>query len=167
MSNNIRYFSNYFNQQSTWIRGEEKSFNSPKMARRSEYLWLTLPQQNPLRIETCTKETFTLERGIVKISKRGEGVGWEMSLHTPRVPTWLRCMLPTKRKNNLRMNVRSTLPPPFRPRHCYNCLSYFFSNNEFYWPFVSELLLLNYWALTTVVQSKSDELWNLVVKYSL
>ena len=135
------------------------------MACQSEYLRLTLPQQNPLRSLTCTEETFTLERGLVKISKRG---GWvrTVSPHTqgthlttvhamhfqfaffspPKLLDWYK-------KIHQRTDARSTQPPPLLSGSVITVyhISYFSSNNEFYGLFVSELLSLNYCDLAIVI----------------
>ena len=51
-------------------------------------------------------------------------------------------------------------PPPshFRSRYCYSCLSYSFSNNEFYGLFVSKLLSLNHCALIIVEKKERKKI---------
>ena len=53
------------------------------------------------------------------------------------------------------------MPPSHsRSRYCYSCLSYSFSNNEFYGLFVSKLLSLNHCVLIIVEKKREKKDWN-------
>ena len=137
------------------------------MACQSEYLGLTLPQHNPLRIfKHALKRRLPQEEAQLRFIK-GEGVR-TVSPHTQGTHlTTMHAMhfqftffsppelLDCNKKNHLRTDARSTQPPLLSDSTTvitvYH-ISYFSSNNEFYGLFVSELLSLNYCDLTIVIK---------------